>query len=109
MQSGSLRLGRDGENRPWLAAVPSPGYHCYVSCKSCGKTILNSRCLENIEHALTDREKTHGRTGKKNRANERLISQWREGARFQVADFSHELVERLPFGFAFLTKEAKPA
>jgi hypothetical protein len=64
--------------------------------------------LENIEQTLANREQTNGRTGKKNRANERLISQWREGARFQVADFGDEVVEHLPFGFDLPAQKSKP-
>ncbi len=43
---------------------------------------LGCLSLKNIEQTLADREETDGGTWKKNRANERLISQRREGARF---------------------------
>src|SRR5439155_107316 len=53
-------------------------------------------------------EQTEGSAGKKSRTNKRLVSQRRERARLEVADFRDELVERLPFCFAFLTQQAKP-
>ncbi len=64
--------------------------------------------LENIEQTLTNRQQADGGTGKKNRANERLVSQWRERACLEIADFGYQLVEHLPFGFDVSTQQAKP-
>ena len=64
--------------------------------------------LENIEQTLADREETESSPGKKCCPNKRLFSQRRERAHLEVADFRHELIERLPSCFAFLTQEAKP-
>src|SRR5207244_9933560 len=64
--------------------------------------------LEKIEQTLADCEQTERGTGKKSRSNKRLVSQRRERARLEVADFRDELVERLPFCFDFLTQQAKP-
>ena len=63
--------------------------------------------LEKIQQTLANREQTESSPGKKNRANERLLGQRREGAHLEVADFSDEFVECLPFRFAFLTQQAK--
>jgi hypothetical protein len=65
--------------------------------------------LEKIEQPLADREKTESCAGKENCPNKRLLSQRREGACLEVADFRDELIERLPFLFACPTQQAKSA
>jgi len=46
-------------------------------------------------------DQTESCAGKKNRANERLITQWCERAGLEVANLSHQFVERQPFHVAF--------
>src|SRR6266487_6913032 len=64
--------------------------------------------LKKIEQPLADCEETESSSGKKCCPNKRLFSQRRERAHLKVADFGDELIERLPFCFAFLTQQAKP-
>jgi hypothetical protein len=72
------------------------------------RKFLSDIYLEKIQQTLADREETESSPGKKCCPNERLFSQRRERAHLEVPDFSHELIEHLSFGFAFLTQEAKP-
>ena len=124
MQAGSFRLGRDGKDHPYLAVVPSPPFNWYLSRQPCGKKNLKRKgrqadnhresygkkistresfALENVEHTLADGDQTESGAGKKNRANKRLITQWRERTRLEVSDFCDELIERLPFRCDFPT------
>ncbi len=73
-----------------------------------GKKILKSDSLGNVENTLTDREQTESGAGKKNRANERLITQWRERTRLEITDLSDELIEHLSFGFDLAPQKPKP-
>jgi hypothetical protein len=70
--------------------------------KRLARKILKSDALEDVEHTLADSDQTERCAGKKNRANERLITQWCERAGLEVTDFSHQFVERRPFHIAFL-------
>src|SRR5882762_10744188 len=72
-----------------------------------GKKILRSLSLEHIEQTLADREQTKCSTGKKNRVNERLITQWRERAGFDLSDFGDELIKHLALGFDLSSQKPK--
>ena len=63
--------------------------------------------LEKIQQTLANREETEGSSGKKNRANKRLLGQRRERARLEAADFCDDFIERLPFRVDFPTQKAK--
>src|SRR5436190_8220969 len=112
------RARRRKSSLPFPSAFTAPPLICWpgVFWQENSKGNLGSQngrefviVLEKIEQTLADCEETEGSPGKKNRANKRLFGQRRERARLEIADFSHELIERLPFRFAFLTQEAKPA
>jgi hypothetical protein len=96
------KIARGWQQYPHRAIIDTP------LVNRVARKFLTHVPLENIEQALTDRQETHGGTGKKNRANERLVSQWRERARLEIADFGDQLVEHLPFGFDLSTQQAKP-
>jgi hypothetical protein len=68
-----------------------------LRAKRLARKILKSDVLEDVEHTLTDGDQTESCAGKKNRADERLITQWCESGGLEVTDFSHQFVERLPF------------
>src|SRR5215471_10291954 len=107
MQEARFRLARDGERRLCLFQAPSPHHYKNPRVNRVARKFLGDVCLEKIQQTLTDREETEGGAGKKCRANERLVSQRCERTRLKVTDFSHELIERLPFCFALLTQQAK--
>src|SRR5207247_11041614 len=67
------------------------------------------RCLEKLEQTLADRKETNGGAGKKYGTNERLISQRRERASLEIAEFGDQLIECLPFRVAFLSDTPKPS
>ena len=87
-------LARSGPTSPLEISAPS-GARFFVA-------------LENIEQALMYRQQTDGAAREKNSSNKRLVSQRSERTCLQVADFGDELIERLPFRFAFPTELAKP-
>src|SRR5436309_4437016 len=54
------------------------------------------------------RQETDSAAGEKKSSNKRLVSQRGERTCLQVANFGDDLIERLPFRFAFPTQRAEP-
>jgi hypothetical protein len=86
--------------------VPVPPY-CVNVAIAASKDIPNPDffgvALKNIEQALTDGQQSESGPGKKDGSHKRLVSQRGKRPRLKVADFSDELIERLPFRCNFPT------